>query len=388
MVKKKTIEVRTDIPYGNACAISVEEEKDSASVYFASSPEDGSQSLWFCFRIETRRMLKEIKLVLKHSYNMLMGNTNLQNILPVIKKDSGRWERMDNTYRFQKLPDGRYLVSWILKNPGRINDIALCYPYGIPELENLLKEAKGYWKKDIIGVSTENRPIIRLANDYSFSGCGKPGIYIIARQHSGETPGSWVLDGLLRYFMEVKEKNILVWAIPFSNIDGVEKGRYGKDYFPFDINRSWGRKPLRYETLVIQRDIARWLERCKPLAGMDFHAPGGAEGDGAYFPFRSKGRLPLHKKKEVQFMDAIAKSAKKHFAVDYIRKGEHAGNFENLTGLMFTSYFNYVLKLPALCIEVPYGISNGVILTDEDYRKIGKSIAIALIKETCEKAPD
>jgi len=29
-----------------------------------------------------------------------------------------------------------------------------------------------------------------------------------------------------------------------------------------------------------------------------------------------------------------------------------------------------------------------VILTDEDYRKIGKSIAIALIKETCEKAPD
>jgi len=47
-----------------------------------------------------------------------------------------------------------------------------------------------------------------------------------------------------------------------------------------------------------------------------------------------------------------------------------------------------VLKLPALCIEVPYGISKGVILTDEDYRKIGKSIAIALIKETCEKAPD
>lgn len=375
------IKVSTSIPYGNACDVSIEECGNTATVYFAASPSDGPQCLWFCFRIETTRILKHIKLVLKHPYNMLMGSCELSNILPVIRKDGEQWHRIEKTYQFHTLPDGRYQISWILNNPGKINDIALCYPYGLPELESLLQTSKGYWKKDIIGVSTENRPIIRLANDYSSAGTKKPGIYIIARQHSGETPGSWVLDGLMRHLVTLETKDVIIWVIPLSNIDGIEKGRYGKDYFPFDLNRSWGKKVLRHENLVIQRDIARWMERCNPVLGLDFHAPGGAEGKGVYFFFMDKEKPVKIKNKEFLWINLIGKEVGNEYMLSGLkRNSKPEGDLKNMVGLMFTCYFDYVLKIPALCIEVPYGISNDKALEIKDYQEIGKRIAIAIIR--------
>ncbi len=149
------IKISTDIPYGNACDISVEESENTPAVYFAASPSDGPQTLWFCFRIETDKNFKQIRIVLRHPYNMLMGSCELSNILPVVRKDCGAWHRIEKTYQFDTLPDGRYQVSWTLNNPGKVNDTALCYPYGMPEIENLLQTCRGYWKKDIAGVSTE-----------------------------------------------------------------------------------------------------------------------------------------------------------------------------------------------------------------------------------------
>ncbi|MCM8821361.1 MAG: hypothetical protein NC831_00885 [Candidatus Omnitrophica bacterium] len=376
-----TIKISAEIPYGNACDISIEEKSDTAVVYFAASPSDGPQCLWFCFRIEIRGKIRCIKLVLKHPYNMLMGGCDLSNILPVIKKDNSQWRRIGKTYQFHTLPDGRYEVSWLLDNPGKVNDIALCYPYGTPEIENLLKDCRGYWKKETVGVSTENRQIIRLCNDYSTAGSKKPGVYIVARQHSGETPGSWVLDGLLRYLAGMKTQDVVVWAIPLSNIDGIEKGRYGKDYFPVDLNRSWGNKMCRHENLVIQRDIARWRERCTPILGLDFHAPGGAEGEGVYFPFRAKGKLTRIKKEEIYWINLIGKSVGgEYMYLNYRKNSPVCGDLKNLTGLMFTGYFDFVLRIPGLCLEIPYGIINGKVMEIADYREIGKRIADAILK--------
>lgn len=377
-----SLSVTTKIPYGNADDILIEEEKDSATVYFAASPCDGEQSLWFCFRIKSNKKLKYIKLVLKHPYNMLMGSCELSNILPVVKKDNDTWQRIEQTYQFQTLPDGRYYISWVLKNPGKINDIALCYPYGITDVDSLVKDSKGYLKKDIIGLSTENRPLLRLSNDYSYPGEKKPGIYIVSRQHSGETPGSWVLDGFLRCLMNLKTSDIIVWAIPLSNIDGIEKGRYGKNYFPHDLNRSWGLQTLRHENLVIQRDIARWKERCTPVLGLDFHAPGGAEGDGAYFYTHAKETSPQIKIKENSWIKIISAKIGNTYLYSNLKKiSKPEGNFKNLTALTFVDYFSFVLKIPALCLETPYGISKKRILTEKDYRTIGEKIALAIMEE-------
>jgi len=370
------IRITKNIQYGNVCDVSVRSSKNQAEVSFSASPQGGPESLWFCFRITAINKIKRIKIVLKHPYNMLMGGCELSNILPVIRKDKGNWQRIERNYEFLALPDGRYEISWILNNPGKINEISLCYPYGAPEIETLVKESKGYWKKDTIGVSTENRPMIRLSNDYSFPDSKKPGIYIVARQHSGETPGSLVLDGFLRYLSEIRNKESIVWAVPLVNIDGIEKGYYGKDNYPIDVNRAWGNPSMRHETLVIQRDINRWKERCTPILGIDFHAPGGAQGDGIYF-FLQKEKSAFMNKERSLINIIEKKIGKTYMAKQCAVVAQYR---ERWNGLTFSQYCRKYINIPGLCVEIPYAFCGKNLLTQKKYQEIGKKIACAIIE--------
>ena len=116
----------------------------------------------------------------------------------------------------------------------------------------MIQETGSFWRVDTIGVSQGGRPLLRLSNDYGRPKGERPGVFLMARQHSGEVSGAWVLDGVLRRFAELGEAAPLVWAIPLANIDSVEQGDYGKDNFPYDMNRAWGKLPMRHETLVLQ----------------------------------------------------------------------------------------------------------------------------------------
>ncbi|HPP08131.1 MAG TPA: hypothetical protein PK303_03300 [bacterium] len=49
------IKISSDIPHGNVCDVSIETKQDNATVYFASSPKEGPQALWFCFRMITTK---------------------------------------------------------------------------------------------------------------------------------------------------------------------------------------------------------------------------------------------------------------------------------------------------------------------------------------------
>ncbi len=138
----------------------------------------------------------------------------------------------------------------------------------------------------------------------------------------------------MRYLAQINNRDTVVWIIPLSNIDGIEKGRYGKDYFPHDLNRSWGKKMFRHENLVIQRDIARWMERSKPVLALDFHAPGGAEGAGIYFPFRIKGKSTRLKKNEIEWMDLIGSTVGNEYMLSELKKdSKPEGDLKNLNRL-------------------------------------------------------
>ena len=125
-----TLKINTDILYGNACDISITESDGVPQVSFAPDPHGGPECLWFCFRLNRVAPItsQKIKLVLKHSYNMLGGGAPL-NMRPVIKYDNNDWKRLDAP-AVEKLPDGRNLVSWLINIPETYADIAYCYPYG------------------------------------------------------------------------------------------------------------------------------------------------------------------------------------------------------------------------------------------------------------------
>ncbi|MCJ7550934.1 MAG: hypothetical protein MUQ30_14775 [Anaerolineae bacterium] len=46
-----SLEVDTQIPYGNACDIEIREEHNVAEVSFAPDPHGGPETLWFCLRV-------------------------------------------------------------------------------------------------------------------------------------------------------------------------------------------------------------------------------------------------------------------------------------------------------------------------------------------------
>jgi hypothetical protein len=375
------LELSTKVPFGNACDVSLEKREGMMEVSFAADPHGGPESLWFCFRLQRSKAGKKtgapVRLVLKHSENML-GMGQALRTRPVARYDGGEWERLEAP-SLEALPDGRQLVVWQIARPQTFVDIAFCYPYGKPELDSMLADTENCWKADVIGVSQGARPLVRLSNDYGLPEGERPGIYVVARQHSGETTGSWVLDGFLREMARLGEAAPLVWAVPFTNIDGVEQGDYGKDNFPYDLNRSWGVTPMRHETLVYQRDVARWKRRCRPMLGIDFHSPGGTETTGVYVFAQKPDHAPEAHKRCLAWTSAVEEKLKPEYAAeDFCRIARYPSRWELPN---FTSFCGMAHDLCAFSVETAYSFSGDLLLTIENYREIGQRIAQGVVEQ-------
>ena len=372
-----TYRIDTQIPYGNACDTEVRAADDGTRVSFAPDPHGGPETLWFCLRI--RRLdgtgADRLALVLKHSHNMLGGH-HPEAMHPVIRHGDGPWERLPEAKQVA-LPDGRIELHWSVVAAEETLDIACCYPYGLPEVQALMAETGGVWRRDTIGVSQAARPLWRLSNGYGVPEGERPGLYLMARQHSGETPGSWVLDGFLRHIATLGDRAPLVWAVPLSNIDGIEGGDYGKDNFPYDLNRAWGRPPMRHEVSVFQWDMARWRDRCRPTLGIDFHAPGACESSGVYTHVCDPDGNRAAYDAVMPWIDRIRDALIPEYAADdFVHIPRYASRWETPN---FRDYGWSQLGVPMLTFETPYALAKERVLTQADYREIGRRIATGVL---------
>lgn len=373
------LQIDTTIPYGNACETAVVEKEGLTEVEFAPDPHGGPETLWFCFRIENKGLpaaQPQVNLVLKHAYNML-GGRRPQFMRPVIRYAGGDWQRLGAPL-VASLPDGRNRVVWTVDAPQSFADVAYCYPYGRPDIDRLVEETGGFLQVESIGVSQGSRPLLRLSNDSGQEGRDRPGLYLIARQHAGETPGSWVLDGFLRYLAICGGSAPLVWAVPLSNVDGVQCGDYGKDNFPYDLNRAWGAPPMRHETLVLQRDVKRWMARCKPALAIDFHAPGACETAGVYCFLKNPQTYPECYQAALAWTAAVKTALTEQYAAhEFERIADYASRWETPNFAAFCWQQHHVC---GLSVETPYAMVGDVVLTRERYREIGARVAQGVVQ--------
>ena len=370
--------VDSSIRCGNACDVQVSVDADIVEVSFAPDPHGGPECMWFCFRLVpvAPTQARQVRLVLKNVQNMLGGNQP-GNIRPVVRPAGSDWRRLDAPSVIE-LPDGRYNAAWMLEAPQRPLDVALCYPYDLTDLHALLRRMQGRLLGDVIGVSQKARPILRLSNSYGNAGDSRPGIYVVARQHAGETPGSWVLDGFLEHIATLGPQAPLVWAVPLADIDGVEEGNYGKDHFPYDLNRAWGNPPMRHEVLVIKRDIERWKKRCRPVLGIDLHAPGACEAEGIYAYVPDPRCLPGIHQQTTRWTQHAAEVLTGRFAApDFARVAEYPSRWESphFTGCFWSQH-----ELPAFALETPYALTGGGVLSREDYQEAGRRLAVGICR--------
>jgi murein tripeptide amidase MpaA len=94
---------------------------------------------------------------------------------------------------------------------------------------------------------------------------GKKNIWIIARQHPGETMAQWFTEGLVNYLLtrdqtsqQLLEKAVF-YIVPNMNPDGSIKGNHRTNSHGVDLNRQWHKpsKVLCPEVYFVQQKIAQ-----------------------------------------------------------------------------------------------------------------------------------
>jgi hypothetical protein len=107
-------------------------------------------------------------------------------------------------------------------------------------------------------------------------GTGPLHIYIVARQHPGETIGSWMAEGFLKAYFSSKQRKVIektftIYIIPMANPTGVKSGHWYTNKKGQNLNRSW-RHNKTPETTAIKRLITN----NKGILYLDLHGDEGA----------------------------------------------------------------------------------------------------------------
>jgi len=240
-----------------------------------------------------------------------------------------------------------------------------------------MRKSKGYWSARPIGLSQEGRLIQRISNTVECPP-SMPGLYLIARQHAGETPGSWVLDGMLQHFSRTNESRLHIWTVPLADVGGVERGHYGRGGLSGDLDQAWGDPPLRYETRAIQSDLKEWQNRCQPALVLDLQAGGGSENQGVYcYLPRSEGSSATDRDSD-KWANVLRIALGDEYVTGDFKRERRAR--PQAVGVSLEDYIRQSLSISALTLCVPYASCGKTIMTPKQYREVGQRIARAAIQ--------
>ncbi len=202
---------------------------DSTTYYVTSRADVVGR--WFYFRI-TGVKDKEIKV----------NFTNSDVNRPVYSYDNKNFER----FSASEAPRRNYFQKTFDKDTVFI---AYCFPYSYEYLQERLIEweKSEYVSVDTMGYTLPHYyPMQELVlTDRSVPEDGKLEIWIHARTHPSETPGSYHIDGIIQQLlnnddvMDYYRKKIVFHLIPFTNPEGVYYGKSRVNFYDQNIEEGW-----------------------------------------------------------------------------------------------------------------------------------------------------
>ena len=198
--------------------------------------EDGKAPFhqWFYFRVAGAAGTPlTLKIENAGSASYVPGWTDYR---AVTCEDGVTWPRVPTTYedgvltiRFTPSQD----VAWV----------AYFAPYGFNRAQILLAETLASPLAMLVplGTSVDGQPLDRVT-----VGGGPLKLWVIGRQHPGESMGSWWMDGFLPRLVDqddpvaasLREK-ATVHVVPMMNPDGVARGHLRTNAAGTDLNRAW-----------------------------------------------------------------------------------------------------------------------------------------------------
>jgi hypothetical protein len=215
-------------------------------------------------------------------------------------------------------------------------------------------------------------------------------ILLTGRHHCCEAMASFALEGLLESASGNDEtgqwfrENVDLVAVPFMDKDGVENGDQGKARLPHDHNRDYNGTPddsIYPEVRALRQFAPLWLEGAQTRHSIDFHCPWIRSGANEKLYFVGQPDQNA-REKTIEFGKVLEKVLSGPipyqitndipFGVDWNVGGNYAG-------ISNTSWF---CALPVtdfgVSLEVPYANADGVPVTPDNARQVGKDIAVAI----------
>ena len=343
---------------------------------------DWMKPLWFHFQLLDLTGEK-VRIRLANSAQCL--GSSWANNHPVYRFDGGEWERIADVEDSWTL--WHCLETWFeIPLTGERMEFAFCYPYQEAHLMKTLRECPAF-HMEIIGWSNHGRPIRRIANLPGDEARSLPGVYIIGRQHSGEVTGTWEIDGMLRYLSSPEgakmRDRIAWWFVPFSDIDGVEEGCYGKDQVINDLNRAWHPHfPRRVELTAIQRDISLWNRATMGRFVLDMHGPGHCERE-SYFVIGGETPDAFREETRSMWTRLNAHLDAAGMQTTQFQEREPGDNTSAQSGMKCADYIQS-LDINGSTFECTYqGERTGRSYTIEDYQRLGACMAMAITETYC-----
>ncbi|GAA0543783.1 murein tripeptide amidase MpaA [Rhizomicrobium palustre] len=204
-----------------------------------------------------------------------------------VSEDGEAWLRATTRYE-----DGALVIRYTAQSETLW--FAYFVPYTVARLEALLEDARGAGASlRVLGKSHEDRPIHCVS-----LGQGETPVWIVARQHPGETMASWWVEGFLRRLVSADPlaqkllREMSFHIVPLANIDGAVRGHLRGSASGLDLNRQWAQPdPVLAPEIAA---ILRAMEEMGCAALVDVHGDETiphifTDGDPEASPERSAG---------------------------------------------------------------------------------------------------
>lgn len=373
--KTTAVEADADFPGGN---IAAPRFLSPHHLQFAAAAHGSPRPLWFYFRVR-HAPGPQLHCELTNADECLGPPLGWRNARPVYSRDGTSWTRVESGEYLQ----GRGRFRFQVPITGDAVWVAYCYPYTGADLDRILATLTAPAQVSELCRSEGGRPVpyVRFGNQEQ----PRSVVWIIARQHAGETPASFTVEGLLKRLGNpcgtVTEAlhHTAVHVVPMVDVDGVEAGWFGKDQTPIDFNRDWRSSPSRPATRAMIEQIRASRLQAPITLALDLHAP--HHGDPACYFFADqigRGRDTDHV--QAQFLEFLGLETPE-------RVGFRPGDLRKSPPPLGSArqFFANELAAPALTLEMSYHqAQSGNYLRPDDYQAFGHCLARSIARLSSE----
>ncbi|XP_050077969.1 cytosolic carboxypeptidase 6 [Anopheles maculipalpis] len=217
---------------------------------------------WFNFTVDN---VKQDQRVIFNIVNMNKSrNLFKDGMTPLVKSTSRpKWQRLPRCevfYYKSPVHQNHYVLSFAFgfDKEDEVYQFALTFPYSYSKMQAYLNAVElkfpETFERSSLGMSIQNRKLELI----TFDDVKKPDkmepknvihmVVILARIHPGESPASYVVQGLIEFLAAASQpiakalrEHVVFKIVPMLNPDGVFLGNNRCNVIGHDLNRSWNK---------------------------------------------------------------------------------------------------------------------------------------------------